>query len=114
MVDSEPKNKEVDFPFTSEEGQAALSFRFLVHGCIDHLVYFPDKSAVLKFCPEDGGEMGIVDSCVGCLKSGLPLVQNPSKITGPWPAGGCVAAVLLGRMSQPLWPRDLGRGRLKE
>lgn len=49
MVDSEPKNEEVVFPFTSEEGQAALSFRFLLHRCIDTLVYFPDVRAVLKF-----------------------------------------------------------------
>ena len=82
VVDSEPKNEEVDFPFPSEEGQAALSFRFLLHRCIDNLVYFPDARALLKFRPGDEGRMGIVGFCAGCLKFGLPLVQSPSKISG--------------------------------
>lgn len=82
MVDSELRNEEVDFPFTSEEGQAALSFRFLLHRCADNLVYFPDARAVLKFRPGDEGRMGTVDFCAGCLKFGLPLVQSPSKISG--------------------------------
>ena len=69
-------------PFPSEEGQAALSFRFLLHRCIDNLVYFPDARAVLKFRPGDEGRMGIVDLCAGCLKFGLPLAQSPSKISG--------------------------------
>lgn len=110
MVDSEPMNEEVDFPFPSEEGQAALSFRFLLHRCIDSLVYFPDARAVLKFRPGDEGRMGIVDFCAGCLKFGLPLVQSPAKISGPWPLSGCVNAMLLGRVSQPLWSWDIGRG----
>ena len=68
MVDSELRNEEVDFPFTSEEGQAALSFRFLLHRCVDNLVYFPDARAVLKFRPGDEGRMGTVDFSAGCLK----------------------------------------------
>jgi len=70
----------------------------------------PFKNLRLKFCPGDKGRMGIVDFCAGCLKFGLPLVQSPSKISGPWPLSGCVNAMLLGRVSQPLWSWDIGRG----
>ena len=70
----------------------------------------PFKNLRLNFCPGDKGRMGIVDFCAGCLKFGLPLVQSPSKISGPWPLSGCVNAMLLGRVSQPLWSWDIGRG----
>lgn len=39
-------------------GQAALSFRFLLHRCVDNLVYFPDAGAVLKFRPGGRGQDG--------------------------------------------------------
>lgn len=70
----------------------------------------PFKNLRLKFCPGDKGRMGIIDFCVGWLKFGLLLVQSPSKISGPWPRSGCVNAMLLGRVSQPLWSGDIGRG----